>query len=240
MSRQATTRLLCSHGGALFYIASHPECSISDLADALFVTRRTVWSLVGPLKGAGLIEVHREGRRHRYRITEDAPFPDPVLSQATLGQFFQALALKRPGVGLGAVSGKGMHKVTDHQNADLIRNGYDAFLKGDMAILKSLFAEDAVWHAAGDNPTSGEYRGRDAVFGLFRVIVELSGGTFRVEVHTVLADDNHGVALTRTTARREGKRLRAQSVNVFHVRRGKITEVWQASEDQPAIDDFWS
>jgi ketosteroid isomerase-like protein len=75
---------------------------------------------------------------------------------------------------------------------------------------------------------------------LFGRVDELSGGTFQIRVHTVLADDEHGVALTQSTARREGMRLRAQSVNVFHVHDGKVTEVWQASEDQPSIDEFWS
>jgi len=240
MALQASPRLLCSHGGALFYIASHPGGTINDLADALFVTRRTVWGLVGELKRAGLINIRKEGRRHHYSIKEGAPFPDPLLSHATLGQFFQALRLKRPGVGPGPFSGKDVHIVADHPNAGLIRKGYDAFLKRDMATLENLFAENVVWHAAGASPISGEYRGRDAVFTLFRRITELSGGTFQIEVHTVLADDEHGVALTRPTASREGKRLRAQSVNVFHVRDGRITEVWQASEEQPVIDDFWS
>jgi ketosteroid isomerase-like protein len=240
LAREASPRLLCSHGGALFYIASHPGCTISDLADALFVTRRTVWGLVGELKRAGLINIRKEGRRHHYSIKEGAPFPDPLLSHATLGQFFQALGVKRPGVGPGPLSGKDAHIVADHPNAGLIKKGYDAFLKRDMATLDNLFAENVVWHAAGTSPISGEYRGRDAVFALFRQVNALSGGTFQIEVHTVLADDEHGVALTRATASREGKRLRAQSVNVFHVRDGMITEVWQASEDQPSIDEFWS
>jgi hypothetical protein len=132
------------------------------------------------------------------------------------------------------------HEVADHPLADLIRRGYDAFLKRDMATLEDLFAEDVVWHVAGRSPISGEYRGRDALFTVMRRIDELSGGTFRIEIHTVLADDEHGVALTRTTASREGRRLRAQSVSVFHVKDGKVTEVWQASEDQPSIDEFWS
>ncbi len=232
--------MLCSHGGALFYIASHAGCTGSDLADGLFVTPRTVWSLVGELKRAGLINIRKEGRRHYYSIREDAPFPDPLFSDATIGQFFQSLQQKRSREGQSPLSGKEGHIVADHPSADLIRRGYEAFLKGDMATLENLFVEDVVWHAAGTNPTSGEHKGRDAVLALFRRVKELSGGSFRVEVHTVLADDDHGVSLTRTTASREGKHLRAQSVTVFHIRDGKITEVWQASQDQPAIDEFWS
>ncbi len=236
----SSPRLLCSHGGALFYIASHADCTGSELADALFVTRRTVWSLVGELKRAGLISIRKEGRRHHYSIREDAPFPDPLFSDATIGQFFQSLQQKRPKVDAGTFSRKEAHIVADHPNADLIRRCYDAFRKNDLATLGSLFAGNAIWHVAGKSPLSGTYKDQDAVFTLFRRVEELSGGTFQIEVHTVLADDEHGVVLTRATARREGKRLRVQGVNVFHVHNGKITEVWQASEDQPAIDEFWT
>ncbi len=41
MAGQTSLRLVCSHGAALFYIAQHPDCTISDLAEALVVTRRT-------------------------------------------------------------------------------------------------------------------------------------------------------------------------------------------------------
>jgi hypothetical protein len=188
--------------------------------------------LIGELKRAGLISIRKEGRRHHYSIREDAPFPDPLFSDTTIGQFFPSLQQKR--------SGEGGHIVADHPSADLIRKGYEAFLKGDMSTLENLFVEDVVWHVAGTNPTSGEHKGRDAVLALFRRVEELSGRTFRIEIHTVLADDDHGVSLTRITASREGKHLRAQSVTVFHIRDGKITEVWQASEDQATIDEFWS
>ncbi len=240
MVRPSSARLLCSHGAALFYIASHRDCTVSDLTDALVVTPRTVWGLVSELRRAGLINTRKEGRRHHFSIKEGAPFPDPVLAHSTLGQFFHTLSPEPPEATLGTPAGKGKDARADHLNADLIRNAYDAFLKRDTATLENLFAEDAVWHAAGTSPLSGDYRGRDAVLSLFRNVGELSGGTFQIDVHTVMADEEHGVALTLSTARRGDKRLSAQSVNVFHVRDGKITEVWQASEDQPAINKFWS
>jgi ketosteroid isomerase-like protein len=240
LGTQSSARLLCSHGGALFYIASHPGCTNRSLADALFVTPRTVWGLVSELKRAGLINVRKVGRRNHYSVKEEAPFPDPILSHATLGQFFKSLRLERPEVDPGTFSREEAHIVADHPNADLIRKGYDAFLRRDMETLENLFAEDIVWHASGANRVSGTYKGRDAVLTLFRRVDKLSGGTFQIRIHTVLADNEHGVSLTQSTARREGKRLRAQSVNVFHVRDGKVTEVWQASEDQAAIDEFWS
>jgi hypothetical protein len=92
MAPQASLRLFCSHGAALFYIAQHPDCTIRDLADALVVTRRTVWGLISDLKRGDLLNIRKQGRINHYRVNEDAPFPDPLLSHLTVGRLFQALA----------------------------------------------------------------------------------------------------------------------------------------------------
>ena len=91
MSAEDAPRLFCSHGATLFYIARHPRCTTRDLASALFVTTRTVWTLISALKRAGLIEVYKKGRRHHYVINARAPFPDPVLRHLAIGDVFEAL-----------------------------------------------------------------------------------------------------------------------------------------------------
>ena len=83
--------------------------------------------------------------------------------------------------------------MADHPNATLLRKGYAAFGKGDMATLTDLFSEDVVWHLPGNNQLSGVHRGRDAVFAIFARTTQLSGGTFKIEVHDVLANDEHAV-----------------------------------------------
>ncbi len=92
MTSRKSLRLFCSHGAALFYIALHPGCTSQDLTDAFVVTKRTIWGLIGDLKDAGLINIRKEGRVNHYTIKEDAPFPDPVLSHATLGHVFRVLS----------------------------------------------------------------------------------------------------------------------------------------------------
>jgi hypothetical protein len=42
------------------------------------------------------------------------------------------------------------------ENAELVRRGYEAFNAGDLAALGELFAEDAVWYAAGSGVLSGK------------------------------------------------------------------------------------
>ena len=130
--------------------------------------------------------------------------------------------------------------MADHPNAELLRKGYEAFDKGDMAVLTGLFAEDVVWHLPGNNPLTGVHRGRDAVFGIFAKTAELSGGTFKIELHDVLANDEHTVALTRATGSRQGRQLNSLDTDVYHVSNGKITEFWSVAEDQRLTDEFWS
>jgi hypothetical protein len=130
--------------------------------------------------------------------------------------------------------------MADHPNATLLRNGYEAFGKGDMARITELFSEDVVWHVPGANLISGVHRGRDAVFAMFAKTTQLSGGTFKIDVHDVLANDEHAVALTRGTASREGKQLNSLDTDVYHVSGGKVTEFWSFAENQRVTDEFWS
>ena len=47
-------------------------------------------------------------------------------------------------------------------NAIAARAGLDDFTRGDPETLGDLFADDIVWHAPGDNPSSGTFVGKEA------------------------------------------------------------------------------
>lgn len=97
-----------------------------------------------------------------------------------------------------------------------------------------------MWHVGGRNPLSGDYRGRDEVFGFFAKVAEHTGGTFKLDIHDVLANDTHGVALVKATGQREGKTLDDNQVNVFHIEDGKVTEFWGHPGDAYAADEFFA
>jgi uncharacterized protein len=126
-----------------------------------------------------------------------------------------------------------------HPNEELMRRGYEAFTNGDLQTIDELFADDIVWHVPGNNQLSGEYRGKEEVFGNFGKLVELTGGSFRLEIHDVLANDEHVVVLVRATAEREGRKLDDRSMQLWHVEDGKATEQWLYPEDPQATDEFW-
>ncbi|MGH2724112.1 MAG: nuclear transport factor 2 family protein [Actinomycetota bacterium] len=128
-----------------------------------------------------------------------------------------------------------------HPNEDRARKAFDAFIGGDLDTVGETLTDDVLWHVPGRSPLAGDYRGKDEVFGLFAQLVEKTGGTFRLEVHDILANDEHVVALTRTTGEREGKKLDIRSAQVLHVNAdGQVTESWFHPDDAYAADEFWS
>jgi ketosteroid isomerase-like protein len=70
------------------------------------------------------------------------------------------------------------------------------------------------------------------ILGFFAKTMELSGGSFRTDVHDVVANDDHAVALFASRAERDGQTYANRNVLVIHIRNGKLTETWLMSEDQ--------
>jgi len=129
--------------------------------------------------------------------------------------------------------------VTDHPNLEISRAGYAAFASGDMATLSDLLADDIVWHSGGNNILTGDYEGKEAVLGFFGRLMQESGGSFKNDVHDMLANDEHGVALVTSSATRGGVSFEGNAVHIFHMRDGKMTEFWSFAEDQSKLDELW-
>src|SRR6185437_6126566 len=85
---------------------------------------------------------------------------------------------------------------------------------------------------------SGDYRGREAVFGLFGKLMEVTEGSLRIDLRALFADDERGVALVVITASRGGRSVEVREAHVFHMRDGKVVEFWNASDDQYAFDEL--
>jgi uncharacterized protein len=124
-------------------------------------------------------------------------------------------------------------------NEYLIRGGYEAFSAGDFNAVLALLADDVIWHAGGSNQLAGDYHGPQEVMELFGRLLELTDGTFRLDVHDVLANDTHGVVLVTTRAERDGQPMASRRVDIWHLADGKATEFWTFSEDQAQLDEFY-
>jgi ketosteroid isomerase-like protein len=126
-----------------------------------------------------------------------------------------------------------------HGNEDLLRQAYEAQARGDLESYLDLLSDDFVLHIPGRSRIAGDYRGKDEVRRHFREIAELSGGTFRTEVHDTLASHDHAIGLVDARAERDGRIVELPRVHVWHVRDGKLSELWLHPLDQYAFDDYW-
>jgi len=57
-----------------------------------------------------------------------------------------------------------MNKTT---NADVVRRGYEAFNKADIATLNEIFHDNSSWHTPGKSSIGGNRKGKQAVFTQF-------------------------------------------------------------------------
>ena len=126
-----------------------------------------------------------------------------------------------------------------HPNEDLIRGTYEAFAAGDLEAVAESFADDIVWHSLGQSRFSRDYTGREDVFGLFGTLFEETGGTFRIELNDVLANDERAVALTTNRGERLGRTLVYEEAAVFRLAAGKIAEAWLYVDDPEAHAAFF-
>jgi ketosteroid isomerase-like protein len=125
------------------------------------------------------------------------------------------------------------------QNIANTKRGFAAFATGDMATLTELLADDCVWHVNTGSSLDGDYQGRDATFAYFAQLAQAVGGSLDIQLHDILANDDHVTALCNITATRNGTTMTDQFVQVFHVSNGKTTEAWAAACNPARAVEFW-
>ena len=122
----------------------------------------------------------------------------------------------------------------EHRNASLIREALNAFNQGDFEQFAAIVADDVNWYEVG---ASEPLRGKEALFSSLG-----SGGQdfeIQAEVHDVVANDDHTLALINATGKRGDQTLHYQTVEIFHLRDGKVTDRWSFANDTQAIRQFF-
>ena len=123
------------------------------------------------------------------------------------------------------------------RNQDLVKGIYEAFSGGDVDQVMSRLSDDIQFQVSGRGLVSGNYAGKQGVLEFIGKLMELSEGTFGLEVLDVLANEFRAVALTVETARRNGRTLLNRAVHVWEIGNGKCTSFHGYNEE--AWDEFW-
>jgi len=128
--------------------------------------------------------------------------------------------------------------MAETKGVENLRRGYKAFADNDMDTLTEIIPENAVWHIGGRNQTSGDYNGREAIFGYFGKLAELTGGTFKADLQHVVGDDNYVVALQRTSCTVNGKSMDSFDVLVDRMEGDDAVETWVWAQKQYEFDEM--
>ena len=124
----------------------------------------------------------------------------------------------------------------EHENARIVRGVFDAMARGDREAMAAAFAEDVVWHAPGTSRFSGMFQGKVAVLDRVARLAD-AGLQTRFDVHDIVANDEHAVALVHLHLEDAGgRRYDQQQVQVMHLHEGLIVEYWAMNQDQAVLD----
>ncbi len=132
--------------------------------------------------------------------------------------------------------------MAEHPNVALVRRAMQAMTETDMskaeqemALVDAFMADDIVWHEIGRaEPRRGKAELQAAMMEGAR------DWTIEYDIHDVVANDDHAIALGTATATRGDRTLVYRTAEVFHIRNGKATERWAFSDDTAAITAFFA
>jgi uncharacterized protein len=123
----------------------------------------------------------------------------------------------------------------DHPNAAKYRAASKAMEEGKFEEVMDGVADDVVWWMIGsDEPMRGKAALMESMGGM-------SDYDIKVDLHDVVANDEHVIALVNVTATKDGKPFKYRTAEIHHVGKdGKITERWAFSDDTDAINKFFA
>jgi len=126
------------------------------------------------------------------------------------------------------------------QSGDVIQSAYDAFARADVQAVFEVLHQDITWHVPGSSPLSGDYRGHGEVGGFFARTMELSGGTFAIDIQDILARGDTVVVLCTVSAERQGQSWSSDEVHVWRMAGARALDFREFQGAEQAEDAFWS
>lgn len=132
-------------------------------------------------------------------------------------------------------------QTTDHPNAVRMREAFDAFSRGDLDTVRQHLTDDCSWTNAGSSAISGTHRGWDAIAAMFGELLQRTGGTFAMKVHSTIADDRFAVAVYDATSTVKGVSATQRFVLIDEMTKdGKVKATQTLAYDQAAADQHFN
>lgn len=115
--------------------------------------------------------------------------------------------------------------MSEQDNKDVIKRGYEAFSAGDMDTVMSLFDDDIEWVQPGQSTVSGTFHGKSEVMEEFGKLAEKG---LEVKLTRLIAEGDTVVAITEVKAGGET----GEDADVFTLRNGKTVRAEMHGDTQ--------
>ena len=130
--------------------------------------------------------------------------------------------------------------MTKHPTVALLEKLYNDFAKGDLPAVLAACGDKVTFQIAGKSPLAGKYDKSTFISGFVTKLMELSGGTLKIEVHDILASDRHAVVLATDHLTRNGKDLEFRTVHVWRIESGVPIAWYEYPRDLYQYDAIWT
>ena len=125
----------------------------------------------------------------------------------------------------------------ESRNVDVAKRLWEAAAMGDAGSLARAFSDDIVWYSYGQNPMSGEFRGRDAVIAQIARLADHVDDV-RMELQDIFVSAHGAVIHYALWARRAECVLDTDFLLRLHIEAGEVTECHVIPVDQQLTNDF--
>lgn len=112
----------------------------------------------------------------------------------------------------------------------------NAFNQRDLDPVLKIFADNVVLHYPGKNQISGDYDGKSGVLDFWKKQIEISGGSLKGEIVSVLQGEGNLVLIIETSVEVDNKVYSWRRVNHYRIVEGRIIEGWIYEGDQYTAD----
>jgi len=127
-----------------------------------------------------------------------------------------------------------------HPNIVTLEKLYSDFSQENFPAVLDACADSVTFQIAGKSQLAGKYTKENFIQDFMMKLKELSGNTYQIEVHDILASDQHAAVLTTERVTRHGKTTELRTVHVWRFGAGKPLAWYEYPRDLYQFDTVWS
>jgi ketosteroid isomerase-like protein len=129
--------------------------------------------------------------------------------------------------------------MTKHPHIQILEQFYAHFTPLNISKALELCTETFTFQIAGKSKLSGKFNKNTFAHDFMNRAMELSNGTFKFEVHDILASDLHATVLASSKVTRGDKTVELRTVHVWRFENGKPLAGYEYPRDLYAFDAIW-